>query len=62
MTAHEPHRAHFHELGRDQQAAAIRRLAAQGMTDYGLAHATSLAVEQIRQILGDSPDRQDAAT
>jgi hypothetical protein len=44
---------HFRLLTRDQQAQAIRRLAATGMTDYDVSAATRLAVEQVRQILGE---------
>jgi hypothetical protein len=46
-------RLHFRILSRDQQAAAIRRLAASGMSDYGISHATGLAVEQIRRVLSE---------
>jgi hypothetical protein len=45
----------FAALTRDEQADAIRQLAASGLGDYALAHATGLAVEQVRVILGDRP-------
>jgi hypothetical protein len=44
---------HFASLDRQQQAQAIRRLAATGMTDHDISHATRLAVEQIRTMLGE---------
>lgn len=44
---------HFTLLSRDDQRAAIQRLARSGMTDYGIAAATALSVEMIRAILGD---------
>jgi hypothetical protein len=45
--------AYFLMLTRDEQAAAIRRLSSSGMSDYGIASATGLAVEHVRAILGD---------
>lgn len=49
--------AHFHALAREQQAEAIRRLAATGMSEHSMAHATGLAVEQIRRVLAEqAPD------
>lgn len=48
-------RQNFAALTRDEQAAAIRRLAREGMSDYGLAHATGLAVEQVRAVLAERP-------
>lgn len=44
---------HFHVLDRSQQAQAIARLAATGMSDYGISHATGLAVEQVRRCLSE---------
>lgn len=38
---------------RDEMRAAVHELAAGGMTDYGIAHATGLAVEQVRRLLGE---------
>lgn len=46
---------YFLLLSRDEQAAAIRRLAATGMSDYSIAAATKLAVEQIRRVLAEAP-------
>lgn len=46
-------RLHFWTLDREQQAEAIRRLIAAGMSEYGASHATGLSVEQIRRILGE---------
>jgi uncharacterized protein YoaH (UPF0181 family) len=42
--------AHFHSLTREQQADAVRRLAATGMSDFGISAATRLSVEQIRRV------------
>lgn len=50
-------RLHFHALDREEQAAAIRRMAADGVTDYGISHATGLAVEQVRRILAEQACR-----
>lgn len=44
---------HFHTLDRSRQAEAIRRLAATGMSDHGISHATQLSLEQVRRILGE---------
>lgn len=44
---------HFHTLDREGQAAAIHRLATLGYSDYGIAQATRLAVEQVRRVLAD---------
>ena len=45
--------AHFHTLATHQQAEAICRLAATGMSAHGIAHATGLAVEQVRRVVAD---------
>lgn len=45
---------HFLALDWDQQQGAILRLAASGYTADGIASATRLSVEQVRQILGAS--------
>lgn len=42
---------HFLLLSPDEQAQAIRRLAALGWSENGIAHATRLSVEQIRRLL-----------
>lgn len=44
---------HFLLLDRDQQAAAIRRLVACGMSEHTAAAASGLSVEQIRKILAE---------
>lgn len=44
---------HFHTLDRQQQAQAIGRLAATGMSEHGIAQATGLSVEMVRQVLGE---------
>jgi hypothetical protein len=41
----------FHVLDREQQAAAIRRLAALGWSEHGISWATKLNVDQIRRVL-----------
>ena len=47
-------RMHYFEmLTREEQAQAIARLAASGVSDYGIASATGLAVEMVRKILGE---------
>jgi len=47
---------HFLLLSADEQAAAIRRLASQGLSDSTIAAATRLSVEQIRRIIGQHAD------
>jgi len=44
---------YFAMLTREEQRAAIHRLSSSGMSDYGIASATQLSVEQIRVILGE---------
>lgn len=44
---------HFHALDRAQQADAIRRLAATGLTEHDIARATQLSTEMIRRVLGE---------
>jgi hypothetical protein len=46
-------RMHFHALDREQQAEAIRRLAAAGQGEHTIAHATGLSVEMIRRVLAE---------
>lgn len=46
-------RQHFDALTRDAQADAVRRMADDGYSDYAIAHATRLAVEQVREMLGE---------
>jgi hypothetical protein len=52
MSTTPPELANFLRLTRAEQAAVIRQLAAAGMSDWALAHASRLSVEQIRRILG----------
>jgi len=42
---------HFHSLSREQQADAIRRLAATGMSEVGIARATRLSIERVRRVV-----------
>jgi hypothetical protein len=44
---------YFEMLTQPEQCAAIARLAASGMSDYGIAAATGLAVEVIRRTLAE---------
>jgi hypothetical protein len=44
---------HFCLLDREQQANAIRSMSAQGWSDYRIAAATRLSVEQIRRVLAE---------
>ena len=50
---------HFQLLSQGEQAAAIRRLAAQGWSEYGIAAATRLSVEMIRRILAEANELQE---
>lgn len=40
-------------LDHEQQRQAMQRLAASGLSDYGIAAATSLSVEMVRAVLGE---------
>jgi len=42
----------FDWLTRDEQAAAIRRMAAEGHTEATIASATHLSVEFVKRVLG----------
>lgn len=44
-------REHFDRLTHAEQAAAIRRMAADGFTDDTIAHATRLSREMVREII-----------
>jgi ABC-type phosphate/phosphonate transport system ATPase subunit len=46
---------HFEHLDREQQEQAIRRLAADGMSEHSIARATRLSVEQVRRVLAAEP-------
>lgn len=50
----DAHRQHWHALTAAEQRDAIRRMASSGHTDHGIAHATGLAVEQVRRLLAES--------
>jgi hypothetical protein len=47
-------RQHFKALRREEVAAAIRRMAREGFSDYCIVSATQLSVEAVRQILAES--------
>ena len=49
---------YFALLSQGEQRAAIARLASSGMSDYGIAAASGLAVEQVRKILGELREAQ----
>jgi hypothetical protein len=53
MSTDGRHMHYFALLTRDEQHSAIQRLAASGMSEYGIAAATRLSVEMIRAILGE---------
>lgn len=38
---------------REEMRTAVHELASRGMSDYGIAHAVNLAVEEIRRLLGE---------
>jgi hypothetical protein len=44
---------HFLELNWEERAEAIKRMAAEGRSDHGIAAATRLSVEQVRRILSE---------
>lgn len=49
-----PELREFLQLTRTQQVSAIRELEASGMSEYGIAAAARLSVEQVRRILADT--------
>jgi hypothetical protein len=49
----DPAIQYFHELTRDEQRAAIKSMAANAMSDYGIASATRLSVEFIRTVIAE---------
>ena len=52
LTGHvPPEMFNFAALSHAEQCAAIERLADQGLSDYGIAAASRLSVEQVRSIL-----------
>lgn len=52
---------HWHELTHDEQRAAIRRMAAEGLSEYVIAAATRLSVEFVRQQLAGKPSEARAS-
>ncbi|MGH8258287.1 MAG: hypothetical protein ACREUG_01200 [Steroidobacteraceae bacterium] len=51
-----PHEfVHFLLLDREEQAAAIRRMASTGWSEGSIASATRLSIEQVRRILAERP-------
>ncbi len=46
---------YFALLDRDEQRAAILRLASAGYSDYGISAATRLSVEFVRGVIGEPP-------
>lgn len=50
---------HFLQLDHSQQCQAIRRLAAEGLSDHTIAAATRLSVEMIRRLLAERDDDHD---
>jgi hypothetical protein len=51
----DPARTHFHTLTRDEQTAAIRRLAALGQSEQTIAAATGLSVEMVCTLIATQP-------
>ena len=49
-------RRHFVALSREEVEAAICRMVSEGHSDYCIAAATGIAVEQIRAIIADNQD------
>lgn len=45
---------YFVMLSHEDQCGAIRRMAAGGMSDYTIAGATRLSVEQVRRVLSQT--------
>jgi DNA-binding NarL/FixJ family response regulator len=45
---------HFERLTQAKREHAIRRMAVEGYSDSQIAHATRLAVEQIRRVLAEN--------
>lgn len=49
---------YFAMMTREEQAAAIKRMASLGWSDHGIASATRLSVEMVRRILGEWVPRE----
>lgn len=52
----DPARRHFDRLTGDEVVEAVRRMAGEGHSDYTIAAATGLVVEQIRHIIANGTD------
>ena len=52
----------FHLLTRDEQRAAIHKLARQGLTEIDISRLCELHPEQVRQILADPAPTHSAET
>lgn len=50
ITGRERHRPQ----SREEMRAAVHELRSRGMDDHTIAHATGLAVEQVRRMLGEA--------
>jgi hypothetical protein len=55
MNADDTRMQHFRCLDQAEQAAAIRRLRVAGQSEYSIAAATGLSVEQICCVLAAAP-------
>ncbi len=54
MSAPQPRElVHFLLLSEEEQRDAIRKMARSGWSDSGIATATRLSVEQVRQVIGE---------
>jgi hypothetical protein len=49
----DPRLLHFEMLTHDEQRAAIRNMAADGMDEHSIAATTMLSVEMVQAILGE---------
>lgn len=52
MNTATPELEHWVALTAEEQREAVRRMAADGVSDYAISAATRLAIEQVRQIIG----------
>jgi len=46
-------RLFFTTMTRQQQAQAMRKMAAAGWSEFTISHATALSIEQVRRVLGE---------
>jgi hypothetical protein len=56
MTTQPRELHHWLLLSRAQQLDAIRRMHNKGQSDYAIAAATRLSVEQVRRLLGEAKE------